>query len=194
MLIVVAAVAFSGGGKGKTDNGKKASNTDTPSATVSSSTGSAAPGVDPEAKKQADAVYQVIAQSKELRSQANGAYSNVQACKSMPESKQTFSDVATKRQAQADTMKGLQVDKLPNGAKLATDLINSWQLSAESENDYVAWANDNLSCTGKPGANDNLNKANSAGTKAGAAKNEAVKDWNAFATQLGVQPIGVNDL
>ena len=154
----------------------------------------APPGVDPEAKKQADAIYQLIAQSKDLRSQANGAYDNVQACRSLPESKQTFTDVAAKRQAQADAVKGQAVDKLPGGPKLAADLISAWQLSAESENDYVAWANDNLTCTGKPTANDNLNKASSAGTKAGTAKAAVVKDCNAFATQFGLQTIGVNDL
>lgn len=194
VLIVVAAVAFSGGGgdgKGKAA-GKKTTAPDTPAA--SSSSVSAAPGVDPEAKKQADAVFKIIAQSKELRSQANGAVTAVQQCKNMPESKQTFADVATKRQAQADAVKGLAVDKLPGGQKLANDLIAAWQLSAESENDYVAWANDNLACTGKPGAGDNLAKANSAGQKAGSAKNEAVKDWNAFASQLGVQTIGIGDL
>ncbi|WP_344658539.1 hypothetical protein [Catenulispora subtropica] len=193
VLIVVAAVAFSGGGdKAKNGSGKKSTTPDTPAA--SSSSVSAPPGVDPEAKKQADAIYTIIAQSKELRSQANGAVSAVQQCKNMAESKQTFQDVAAKRQGQADAVKGQAVDKLPGGPKLAQDLINAWQLSAESENDYVAWANDNLSCTGKPGANDSLAKANSAGGKAGSAKAEAVKDWNAFATQFGVQPIGINDL
>jgi hypothetical protein len=194
VLIVVAAVAFSGGGgdKAKNAGSKKSTTSDTPAA--SSSSVSAAPGVDPEAKKQADAVYRIIAQSKELRSQANTAVSGVQQCKNMAENKQTFADVATKRQAQADAVKGQPVDKLPGGQKLAGDLVNAWQLSAESENDYVAWAADNLSCTSKPGANDNLTRANSAGGKAGSAKAEAVKDWNAFASQLGVQPIGINDL
>ncbi|NUR58348.1 MAG: hypothetical protein HOV87_06590 [Catenulispora sp.] len=197
VLIVIAAVAFSGGGggKGKGGNAKKGT---TPDTTVSSSTTSSAapapPGVDPEAKKQADAIYQIIAQSKDLRSQANGAYDNVLLCKNMPANKQAFTDVAAKRQQQADSVKGLAVDKLPGGPKLAADLISAWQLSAESENDFVAWANDNLSCTGKPGANDNLNKANSAGGKAGTAKGAVVKEWNAFATQFGLQTIGVNDL
>ncbi|NUP46860.1 MAG: hypothetical protein HOW97_06030 [Catenulispora sp.] len=193
VLIVIAAVAFSGGGGKSKGTNAKGSTPDTPAAS-SSSAAPAPPGVDPEAKKQADAIYQIITQSKELRSQANGAVSNVQQCKNMPANKQTFTDVAAKRQAQADAVKGQAVDKLPGGAKLANDLVSAWQLSAESENDYVAWASDNLSCTGKPGANDNLSKANSAGTKAGAAKQDVVKDWNAFASQLGVQTIGVNDL
>ncbi|MFL6115571.1 MAG: hypothetical protein ACJ786_30125 [Catenulispora sp.] len=193
VLIVVAAVAFSGGGsKPKTDNAKKSTTSDTPAAPSTSV--SAPPGVDPEAKKQADAIWQIIALSHELRSRANTAVSAVEQCKNMADNKQTFTDVAAKRQAQADAVKGQVVDKLPGGQKLASDLITSWQLSAESENDYVAWTTDNLTCTGKPGSNDNRNKAQSAGQKAGTAKNDAVKDWNAFASKFGEQTIGVNDL
>jgi len=194
VLIVVAAVAFSGGGgKPKAGNAKKSTTTsDTPA--QSTSVAAPPPGVDPEAKKQADAIWLIIAQSHELRSRANTAVSAVEQCRNMADNKQTFADVAAKRQAQADTVKGLAVDKLPGGPKLATDLINGWQLSAESENDYVAWTADNLTCTGKPGANDNRNKAQSAGQKAGNAKNEAVKDWNAFASKFGEQTIVVTDL
>lgn len=192
VLIVVAAVAFSGGGgKSKTDTAGKATKTDTPPPTTSAS---APAGVDPAAKSQADAIFAIISQSAELRSRANGAYSNVGACQNVPQNKQTFSDVADKRQAQADSMKALPVDKLPDGAKLQQDLINSWQLSAESERDYANWANDNLNCHGKPGSNDNLNRASSAGVKAGSAKNDAVKDWNAFASKLGEQTIKIGDL
>ena len=162
-------------------------------ATVST-TASAPSGVDPAARQQADAIFAIISQSSELRSRANGAYSNVQACQNVAQNKQTFSDVADKRQTQADGMKALAVDKLPGGAKLQQDLITSWQLSAESERDYANWANDNLNCHGKPGANDNLNRASSAGDKAGAAKSEAVKDWNAFASKFGEQTIKISDL
>ena len=193
VLIVVAAVAFSGGGGGKSKaaTAGKSANTDTP---PPSNTAPAPPGVDPAAKAQADAIFAIITQSHDLRQKANGAIDAVQQCQNMPANKQSFTDVAAKRQAQADGMKALGVDKLPGGPKLQQDLITSWQLSAESENDYAAWANDNLACKGKPGANDNFNKGNSAGEKAGSAKNEAVKDWNAFASKLGEQTIKVGDL
>lgn len=192
VLIVVAAVAFSGGGgKSKSTTAGKSPATDTPPPSTSVS---APPGVDPEAKAQADALFGIIAQSHDLRSKANGAIDGVRQCLNVPANKQSFTDVATKRQAQADAVKGLSVDKLQGGAKLKQDLITSWQLSAESENDYAAWANDNLACKGKPGANDNFNKGNSAGDKAGSAKNDAVNDWNAFASKVGEQTIKVSDL
>ena len=192
VLIVVAAVAFSGGGgKSKSGTAGKSATTDSPPPSTSSS---APPGVDPEAKKQADAIFAIIAQSHELRSKANGAYDAVQLCQNVAANKQAFTDVATSREAQADGMKPLAVDKLPGGAKLQQDLITSWQLSAESERDYANWANDNLACKGKPGANDNLNRATSAGDKAGTAKSAAVNDWNAFASRLGEQTIKVSDL
>jgi hypothetical protein len=192
VLIVVAVVAFSGGGgKSKNSTAGKSTNTDTP---PPSTTASAPAGVDPAAKVQADAIFAIINQSPELRSKANGAYSNVGACQNVAQNKQTFTDVADKRQAQADGMKALAVDKLPDGAKLQQDLITSWQLSAESERDYANWANDNLNCHGKPGSNDNLNRASSAGVKAGAAKNDAVKDWNAFAAKFGEPTIKIADL
>jgi hypothetical protein len=192
VLIVVAAVAFSGGGgKSKTDTAGKSGTTDTPPPSTSVS---APPGVDQAAKAQADAIFAIITQSHELRTKAGDAITGVQQCQNMPANKQDFADVAAKRQAQADGMKALGVDKLSGGAKLQSDLITSWQLSAESENDYAAWANDNLACKGKPGANDNFNRGNSAGDKAGSAKNEAVKDWNAFASKLGEQTIKVGDL
>jgi len=192
VLIVVAAVAFSGGGgKSKTNTAGKSTTTDTPAPSTSVS---APPGVDPEAKKQADALFVFITQSHDLREKANAAVEAVQQCKNVAANKQIFTDVATQRQAQADGTKALAVDKLPGGAKLQQDLINSWQLSAESEKDYAAWANDNLACTGKPGSNDNLNRASSAGGKAGTAKDAAVKDWNAFASKFGEQTITIANL
>ena len=193
VLIVVAAVAFSGGG-GKSKSNTAGKTTATPDTSAPSTSVSAPPGVDPAAKAQADAIFALISQSAELRSKANGAYSNVEACQNVAQNKQTFSDVADKRQAQADGMKPLAVDKLPGGAKLQQDLITSWQLSAESERDYANWANDNLTCKGKPGANDNLNRASSAGDKAGTAKSQVVSEWNAFASKLGEQTIKVSDL
>ncbi|MEY9862371.1 hypothetical protein ABH935_008016 [Catenulispora sp. GAS73] len=192
VLIVVAAVAFSGGGgKAKPNNAGKSTTPDTP---ASSTSVSAPPGVDPAAKGQADAIFAIIAQSHELRTKANAAISGVQQCKNVASYKADFSDVAAKRQAQADGMKPLAVDKLPGGTQLQANLVNAWQLSAESENDYAAWANDNLSCTGKPGSNDNFNKGNSAGDKAGSVKGEVVSEWNAFASKLGEQTIKISDL
>jgi len=193
VLIVVAAVAFSGGGggKSKTNNAGKSGTTDTPPPTTSVS---APPGVDPAAKAQADAIFKIIDQSHALRQKANGAIDAVQACRNVPGAKADFTDVATQRQAQADGTKPLSVDKLPDGAKLQADLVSAWQLSAESEKDYAAWANDNLTCTGKPGNNDNFNKGNSAGNDAGRVKNRVVGEWNAFAAKLGEQTIKIGDL
>ncbi|WP_194923835.1 hypothetical protein [Catenulispora pinisilvae] len=192
VLVVVAAVAFSGGGgKSKTNNAGKTTNVDTPAPSTSVS---APPGVDPAAKAQADAIFTLISQSHALRVAANDAITGVQQCKNVAANKASFTDVAAKRQAQADGMKPLSVDKLSGGQQLQKDLIDSWQLSAESEKDYAAWANDNLTCTGKPGANDNFNKGNSAGTDAGRAKNKAVADWNAFAAKLGEQTIEISNL
>jgi len=192
VLIVVAAVAFSGGG-GKPKNGAT-SNTTATDAPSASAPASVPPGVDPAAKAQADAVYQIIAQSNDLRSRANGALSAVGQCKDVAGNKATFADIAAKRQAQAAAVKALPVDKLPGGAKLVADLAEGWQLSAESENDYAAWANDNLACTGKPSSSGNRAKGDSAGKGAGTAKGKAVEDWNAFATKLGQQTIKVVDL
>ena len=192
VLIVVAAVAFSGGGgNAKPNTAGKSTTPDTPAPSTSVS---APPGVDPAAKAQADAIFAIIGQSHELRSKANAAISGVQQCKNVASYKADFSDVATKRQAQADGMKPLSVDKLPGGTQLQANLVNAWQLSAESENDYAAWANDNLSCTGKPGSNGNFDKGNSAGDKAGSVKGQVVSEWNAFASKVGEQTIKISDL
>ncbi|WP_194916075.1 hypothetical protein [Catenulispora rubra] len=192
VLVVVAAVAFSGGGgSAKPSASGKSTTPDTPTPSTSVS---APPGVDPAAKAQADAIFAIIGQSHELRSKANAAISGVQQCKNVASYKADFTDVATKRQAQADGMKPLSVDKLPGGTQLQANLVNAWQLSAESENDYAAWANDNLACTGKPGSNGNFDKGNSAGGKAGSVKDQVVSEWNAFASKLGEQTIKISDL
>jgi hypothetical protein len=193
VLIVIAAVAFSGGGgtpKSNTAGGKST----TPDTTAPSTSLSAPAGVDPAAKAQADAIFAIIGQSHELRSKANAALGGVSQCKNVASYKADFSDVAAKRQAQADGTKPLTVDKLPGGTQLQANLVNAWQLSAESENDYAAWANDNLTCAGKPGSNDNLNKGNSAGDKAGSVKGQVVSEWNAFASKFGEQTIKISDL
>jgi hypothetical protein len=183
VLVVIAAVAFSGGGSSdKAKKGRQATSTDIPTATASGPKG------------QADAVFAVISQSKGLISQANGAITDVEACRDVAQAQQTFTDIATKRQAQADTVKKLAVDQIPGGAQLIADMDKAWQHSADSEREYAAWAADNAGCSGKPGKNDNKAAATSDGTRAGSAKAAVVSAWNAVASKTGQTTIALSDL
>ena len=187
VLIVIAAVSFSGGSK--SDKTKKAGGGATPATSPS-----VPPGVDPAAKAEADAIWQVIAQGNGLRGQAGDAIASVQQCKDVATAKQTFADIAAKRLAQVQAVQKLSADKLPNGSDLISNLANGWQHSADSENNFVNWAADNASCTGKPGANGNYDKAQADGGKAGSSKSSAVNEWNAFAQKYGEQTISITDL
>jgi hypothetical protein len=186
VLVVIAAVAFSGGGA-KTKKNQHPTAVDTP-------TSAPAAGVDPAAKAQADAVYALIAPSKGLTSQAGSAISDVAACRNVAAAQQTFTDVATHRQTQADQVKGLPVDKIPGGTQLIADLNKAWQYSADSERELAAWATDNAGCTGKPGTNDKRSQADADATKAGTAKGVVVSEWNAMAAKTGQPTIAVKDL
>lgn len=185
VLVVIAAVMLFGG----SGSGKPSAKTST-APSVGASSSSAAPG-----KAQADAIYALIQQSKPLRSEANGAVSDVEACKGQSKAQATFADVASKRQAQADQVKALPVDKMPAGAaKLVSDLQKSWQFSADSENELAAWAGDNLSCTGKSNTTANRTRADSDGGHAGTYKADAAADWNAMAAALGEPTIDISQL
>ncbi len=187
VLVVIAAVAFSGGGKSSSNGGKKNPATDTPTASVPN-------GVNADAKAQANALFLVIGQGKDLRGQANNAITDVESCRNVAQAQATFTSISAKRQFQSDSLKTLSVDKIPGGAQLAADMQKAWQYSADSEKEYAVWAGDNLSCSGKPGSNDNKAKANSDGAKAGSAKSTVVAEWNAMAAKAGQTTIALSDL
>ena len=185
VLVVVAAVMLFGGSNKPASTAK---NPGGPSAGSSSASESAA-------KTQADAIYALILQSKSLRSDANGAYSEVSGCKNQTQAQSTFTDVGTKRQAQADNVKKLPVTSMPAGAaQLIDDLHESWQYSADSENELALWAGDNLTCSSKAATTGNLTHANSDGSRAGEYKAKAAADWNAMAAALGEPTISVDSL
>jgi hypothetical protein len=187
VLVVIAMFAFSGGGGTKKNTAKPAADTGTP-------TVSAPPGVDPAARAQADAIYAVIQQSQGLTGKANGAITDVEKCSNVQQAAATFTDVADRRQAQSDAVAALPADKLPDGAALVKNLQQAWQYSATSERELAAWATDNASCNSKPGNNDNRNKANSDGTRAGSLKATAADQWNAAAAKTAEASIKRTDL
>jgi hypothetical protein len=187
VLIVIGLFAFAGGGGTKKKTSTDSTSTDTPSV-------SAPAGVDPAAKAQADAIYAVIQQSQGLTSRATGAIGDVEGCKNIQQAIVTFDDIATKRQAQADAVGGLPADKLVNGTQLVSDLKQAWQYSATSEHELAQWAQDNATCTSKPGNNDNRHRADTDGQHAGTSKSTAADEWNTAAAKDGEPTIKHTDL
>lgn len=181
LVVVASVVMFNGGSDKKTGTGTTVGGqaSGTPANTAAAAKAEAV-------KAQADALYVLVLQSKAARSAATTAVDNVNVCKDVATGQTTFASAATTRTNQATQIGQLPVDLLPAGtAQLVADLKAAWATSATSETEYKNWANDNLTCTGKPGSKDNLVKGNNDGVKAGGLKITAAKEWNTLLVPLG---------
>jgi hypothetical protein len=159
--------------------------------TVSASASAAAT-----AKQQADAIYLVINESGQLRSDANNSVSDVNGCRNLPAAQSLLQTTGQKRQSQADQVAKLDVSKIPNGVQLVAALKQAWTSSAQSDAAYASIAAD-LGSNCKPASvrkDPNYAAADAGGRSASSAKSAAAQLWNADADSLGQTQISESKL
>jgi hypothetical protein len=161
------------------------------SPSANGSTGAASSTQPTTAKQQAAAIYTIIAQSAQLRSDASTAVVDVTGCHDLATAQTTLKNTAQQRQSQADQVAKLNVSLIQNGAQLIQELNAAWTASAKSDSAYATIAADVQSgCkAGQVKKDGNYQTANSEGTAASQAKAQAADLWNTNVVPLGQQQI-----
>lgn len=188
VVVVVAAVGLylglSGGG-----GGSKAP-TAGPTASTSTHVSNETP------QQQAAAVYQLVQQSKQLRSDINAEVGSLKSCTHVSALEGEITNTVQARQAQADQVSKLDVSKIQGGAALASALHAAWADSAASDADYAKAAADVASSCTKAAvrADTNYQQASKSSSKVTNEKSDAVSKWNSTMTNYGQPKISQSDL
>ncbi|MGH6656263.1 MAG: hypothetical protein ACRDVE_13790 [Actinocrinis sp.] len=151
-----------------------------PAANGSSATASSSSAAKLTPKQQADAIYQIIQQSSQLRSDASTGVVDVKGCKDLGNAQTLLSTTAQKRQAQADNVAKLNVAGIRNGAELAGQLKAAWAASSQADGAYASIAGDlQGGCKSTDVKKDsNYQASQDANSAASNAKVKAAKLWN----------------
>jgi hypothetical protein len=187
VIVVVAAVGLylglSGGG------GSKA-----PTAGPTASSTTHASNQTPQ--QQAAAVYQLVQQSKQLRSDINAEVGSLNSCSNVSALQGEITNTAQARQTQADQVAKLDVSKIKGGAALVSALNAAWSDSAASDSDYAKAAGDVASACTKAAVKGDANyqQASKGSSKVTNEKADAVSKWNSTMTNYGQPSISQSDL
>lgn len=196
-LLIVAAVAalavvglgvgalMSGGG-----GGTATETTASASSPAPSSAGGGKQLADP-AKDQATALDTLLSESNDSREAVIGAVADTKSCDDLDKASSDLQDAAKQRRGLVTKLKGLSLDKLPDGAALASALTAGWQASAAADDHYAQWARQAEShkvCRhGSARRTDAADEGDQASGEATTAKTKASKLWNTIATTYGLQ-------
>jgi hypothetical protein len=187
VVVVIAAVGLylglSGGG-----SAAKSPKADTSTAATHASNESA--------QQQAQAVYSLVQQAKQLRADINAEVGDLDSCSNVSSLQSQISSTAQSKQALAAQATKLDVSKISGGAALASALNSSWSDSASSDTDYAKAAGDVAgSCSKSAVRNDpNYQAAGQGSNQATQAKANAVKLWNQTMPSYGQPEISQSDL
>ena len=189
VVVAIAAVGLylglSGGGGG----GAK------PSAGPSATTATQASNQT--AQQQAAAVYQLVQQSKELRSDINAEVGGLVSCSNISALQSEITNTAQARQTQANKVATLDVSKISGGSSLISALHSAWSDSAASDADYAKAAGDfaSGSCSKSAvKADGNYQSAVQGSDHVTSEKADAVDQWNSTMTNYGQPKIAQTDL
>lgn len=188
VVAVVAVIALAISLSANSGSGK-------PSPTKSTAAAAASPSATGP-KAAAAAIYALIQQSSELRSNANGGVSSINSCSNLGSAQSLLSSTAQQRSTQAASVAKIDVTGLSGGAELVSALQQAWSASAAYDSDYAKIATDLASgCTSdKVKADPNYSAANSEGDTADTQKANAAQLWNANATTSALGQIDQNSL
>lgn len=148
------------------------------------------------ASQQASAVYGLVRQSKQLRTDIVNEVSEMKACSNASGIPAEITTTANARQAQADQVAKLDVSKITNGAELVSELQSAWSASAQADADYAKTAADVASNCSASAVNHDSNYG-AAGQLSGEAttdKQQSAKLWNKTMTGYGQPSITEQDL
>jgi hypothetical protein len=152
----------------------------TPTPTPSAATG---------AQAEASAIDQLLDSMTSSRSEFGTAMDDAQQCANLSTDLTTLQKVVGERQTELSTAQNLNVDALPSGSALKTNLVNALQASLDADNAYVSWAQANQGCTGSTPDTSDFDNGNSISTtRATPAKQQFLTLWTPIAQQYSLNP------
>ncbi|HEY3868037.1 MAG TPA: hypothetical protein VGM10_06785 [Actinocrinis sp.] len=184
VVVIALVVSFSSSG----GSGKPAASQTTSSATASASATS------PQAA--ATAIYTLIQQSTQLRSDANSGVIDITSCTNLSSAQSDLSSTAQQRTAQATNVAKINVSALTGGAQLVSALQQAWSASAAYDSDFAKIVPDvSSACTSdKVKADANYAAANNQASTADTQKANAAQLWNANPTTSALGQISADSL
>ncbi|MGW4898704.1 hypothetical protein ACWEQL_41715, partial [Kitasatospora sp. NPDC004240] len=168
-----------------------ASATDTPSAGASASPSAGAAG--PGAQTQAKALDELLTRGEGAKAPIGNAVAKVNSCPAKTDieaSAQVFDSGAKQRDQLLADLAKLSVADVPGGAEAVQSLTSAWQLSADIDRAYAAWARSvaEKGCSGTAPNTADKKRADELNPQATAAKKDFVAKWNAMAGTYGLNP------
>jgi len=166
------------------------------SPTTGSSTTATAHASNETAQQQAAAVYKLVQQSKQLRSDINAEVGALDSCSNVSSLQAEITATAQNRQTQADKVATLDVSKISGGAAVTSALNKAWTDSATSDADYAKAAADLAGSCSKSAVKHNPDDLNAVqgSNKASTEKDNAADLWNQTMTNYGQPQISESDL
>jgi len=175
VVAVVAVVGLylglsGGGGSGKTGAG---ASTSTSASAASNET----------ARQEADAVYVLVKNAKQLREDISGEVSKLRAC-DISDAQSEINATAQARQNAATQVAKLPVDKISGAAAVVSALQTAWQDSATSDENYAKAAADfaNGGCS-KGALDKDANYRAATDSSSTSDKSKAADLWNSVMTK-----------
>ncbi|HEX2317217.1 MAG TPA: hypothetical protein VHJ17_25950 [Thermomonospora sp.] len=137
-------------------------------------------------RRQAVAVNELLDASAVTRGELGRALAAAARCKGLPTAIAGFQRVAQRRTAQINRTRALKVGALRNGERLRAALQRSFQLSLQTDQAFLAWAQSVQGCKGRPPRDGNYARGNSLSAQATLAKRRFTVLWNPVARQEGL--------
>lgn len=132
-------------------------------------------------RQQALAVHQLLNASADTRNQLGRVLNAAAKCETLPAAINGFQQVAQRRTNQINRAKELQVGALQRGERLRAALTRSFQYSLQTDQAFLAWAQQAQGCTGATKHDANHQRGQSLSVQATVAKKKVAALWNPVA-------------
>jgi hypothetical protein len=147
------------------------------------------------AAQQAAALGALLTSSAAARTTLHQAVTQVGACANLPGAVSKLQDVVNQRSSEYGRASALATSALPDGAKVKSALVAALGISLKADQDYLAWARQQLSGGCAPASQSGAyNAAFSASQQADAAKQAFIQLWNPVAARYGIAQKSPHDI
>jgi hypothetical protein len=132
------------------------------------------------------AMNTVLTSSSTSRSGLQGLVNNVSRCHDLSRDVSQLQKIVNQRALELSRAEGLNVSAIAGGSGLKSKLVTALKVSLRTDEDYVAWANQQqpASCPNKAGSSF-LDNALSGDAASSEAKRAFISSWNPVARQYG---------
>ncbi len=139
-------------------------------------------------QSEAGAMNSLLMTSMQTRTQWQFTVDDVTNCVDINDDVTNIGDIANSRQSELNDAENLQVDKIPNGATIKSQLIAALRVSLDIDQNYLAWAQQqqNSNCTTGTNSSNYVTATNENPT-ATSDKDAFLSNWNPLAGSLGLQ-------